>query len=527
MTTEPLSRMRMTIDSPWTLGSVTTRRSTGWPSIVRPTRPSCGTRRSAMSRSDMIFTRLMTPATMRLRDRRRLDEHAVDAEAHAQLGALGLEVDVRGALLDRLGDDLVDELDDRRSSADSRRSTISAGPPSLEVLVERRSDSTTSSRRVMRLMSAGDVLAAGDRGADLEARHDRDVVDRQDVGGVGHRDEQRALVDVGDRDGLVALGGGGAEEVGGGHVDRELRQVEVVEAVALGDGAGELVLGDRALLEQDLLGRSRRCARACSIAGRRASRLDEARARRARRSGAAGAAAAGRRRDAVPLDGPARSCRPAEDAWACPRSVASSSADGSRSLGRTAVRLGAWRRAAPAARPPLEAQRALPDEDLEPVDDAAPASRARRLERGPAVAVDQVDDDRVRTAHRGDRQACPASSSPTRVQLTSIVGGLAARRRPRRRGPPRARACGCEHPHLRARLLAAPRPRRAPSRRRRGRARRRERRRSPRARPGRVGVVGVDAPSSPNVSVFAAPISRAPRRSRRRRGRAPPPCAGS
>ena len=41
-------------------------------------------------------------------------QHAVDAEAHAHLAAVGLEVDVGGALLDGLGDDLVDELDDRR-----------------------------------------------------------------------------------------------------------------------------------------------------------------------------------------------------------------------------------------------------------------------------------------------------------------------------------------------------------------------------------------------------------------------------
>ena len=212
----------MTTDSPWTLGSVTTRRSTWWPSIVRPTRPSCGTRRSAMSRSAMIFTRLTTPETMRSRDRRRLDEHAVDAEAHAHVRALGLEVDVGRALLDRLGDDLVDELDDRRVVGGLAQ-VDDLGRAVLDVVLARRSWSTatTSSRRVMRLMSVRDVLAAGDRGADLEARHDRDVVDGQDVGGVGHGDEHGALVDVGDRDGLVALGGGGAEEVRGGHVDRE------------------------------------------------------------------------------------------------------------------------------------------------------------------------------------------------------------------------------------------------------------------------------------------------------------------
>ena len=62
----------------------------------------------------MIFTRETTPATMRRGMWVRLAQHAVDAEAHAHVAALGLEVDVGGALLDGLRDDRVDELDDRR-----------------------------------------------------------------------------------------------------------------------------------------------------------------------------------------------------------------------------------------------------------------------------------------------------------------------------------------------------------------------------------------------------------------------------
>ena len=41
-------------------------------------------------------------------------QDAVDAQAHAHLVAVGGEVNVGGAALDGLGDDLVDELDDRR-----------------------------------------------------------------------------------------------------------------------------------------------------------------------------------------------------------------------------------------------------------------------------------------------------------------------------------------------------------------------------------------------------------------------------
>ena len=55
----------MTIPSPSTRGIVTMRVSIAWPSTVSDTRPSCGTRLSAMSRSAMIFTRETVPATIR------------------------------------------------------------------------------------------------------------------------------------------------------------------------------------------------------------------------------------------------------------------------------------------------------------------------------------------------------------------------------------------------------------------------------------------------------------------------------
>ncbi len=55
----------MTIPSPSTEGMVTMRMSTALPSTVSETRPSCGSRFSAMSRSPMIFTRETVPGTMR------------------------------------------------------------------------------------------------------------------------------------------------------------------------------------------------------------------------------------------------------------------------------------------------------------------------------------------------------------------------------------------------------------------------------------------------------------------------------
>ncbi len=77
-------------------------------------RPSWGTRRSAMSRSAMIFTRDTRPATRCARHGRGVDHDAVDAKAHAHVGAAGLEVDVGGAAAHRVGDHRVHQLDHRR-----------------------------------------------------------------------------------------------------------------------------------------------------------------------------------------------------------------------------------------------------------------------------------------------------------------------------------------------------------------------------------------------------------------------------
>ena len=54
------SRMRITTFSPYCAGSVATRRSIALPSTTVDTRPSCGTRRSAMSRSERILMREVT-----------------------------------------------------------------------------------------------------------------------------------------------------------------------------------------------------------------------------------------------------------------------------------------------------------------------------------------------------------------------------------------------------------------------------------------------------------------------------------
>jgi hypothetical protein len=94
-----------------------------------------------MLMSAMIFSRLMTPAWIAARRAHDLVQHAVDAEADAQVVLGRLDVDVRRAVLDRLGDEQVDELDDRRVLDDlldvgESSSSSSASSRSLREVVE-------------------------------------------------------------------------------------------------------------------------------------------------------------------------------------------------------------------------------------------------------------------------------------------------------------------------------------------------------------------------------------------------------
>ena len=162
-------------------------------------------------------------------------------------------MDVGGAALGGLRDDRVDELDDRRVVGRLAQVDDFLDPRARLALLDRLGD------RVLEAVHAHDqrvdVLRRGDRRPHVEVGEQRDVVDREHVRRVRHRQQQRVLVDVGDRDGVVALRGGGAQQVGGAHIDLEHAEIEVIEAVPLGHRARELLGGDRLLVEQHALGR--------------------------------------------------------------------------------------------------------------------------------------------------------------------------------------------------------------------------------------------------------------------------------
>ena len=278
-------------------------------------RPSCGMRRSAMSRSERIFDAGDDRGDRARRHGRGLLEHAVDAVADPHLLFLGLEVDVGRAALHRLGDDAVHELDDRRVLAGGaevdrlvladvveRRGGRGRGGRRGRIVGDLelfRGDGAVAEVRVLEaLEQALDVREAGHRGAHLVARHHGDVVDREHVRGVDHGDDERAIAGEGHRDGLVAADGGGRDELGGVGIDAVEREVDVVEAEALGDGAAQLLVGERAVADQDALGGGAVRVPALDREVHRAA-VDEAEVHDHVRQDTAGAAAPGGRGDAV------------------------------------------------------------------------------------------------------------------------------------------------------------------------------------------------------------------------------------
>jgi hypothetical protein len=107
-----------------------------------------------------------------------------------------------------------------------------------------------------------------------------DVVEREHVRRVGHRDDELAVLPP-DRDRLVAAGDRLADEADRRRVDARVGEVEILEPDLLGERADEVGLGDRPRLDEDaaeLFARPRLLVQAASswASVRRPSRISSA-----------------------------------------------------------------------------------------------------------------------------------------------------------------------------------------------------------------------------------------------------------
>jgi len=179
-------------------------------------------------------------------------KHPIDAQAHAQILAIGGQVQVGGALFDGLADELVNEPHDGRVvgglvQLDDRR--LLRAKAAVVAFVNDVANARETGDHVR------DVLAGRDDDANLVAGQDRDVVDRVHVRRIRHRDHQRAVPGGGDRQRVVALGDLARDEVRGRHVHVEDTEVDVVEPVALGQRHGHALRADCPAREQHTVGR--------------------------------------------------------------------------------------------------------------------------------------------------------------------------------------------------------------------------------------------------------------------------------
>ena len=173
-------------------------------------------------------------------------EHAVDPEPDPHVALPGLDVHVRRALGDGLGHDRVDELDDGRVLERGFEVVLLTFAP-LGCLGRQLFDVGIQAGE---LRDRGfDVCRGGDHRLHVAAGDRPDVVERVDVRGIGHRDQQLPVA-IADGQRPVPPREGFGEQRGGGRIDLRVGQVDELEADLFGERADEVGLPDHAEVDQ-------------------------------------------------------------------------------------------------------------------------------------------------------------------------------------------------------------------------------------------------------------------------------------
>src|SRR4051794_8046000 len=176
---------------------------------------------------------------LQLRDRRELAHDAVDPGAHDHLLRLRLEVDVGGSFVDGARDERVHELDRgctrRRAAADLVELLMLLDGLVLDQVERRPVDAVDRSVEVGR-RSDGD--------ADVEADRKPEVVGADHIRRIGDGDEDEIVLDEANGESGLAARELLGQEPGRGGIDALLPEVEVVEAVLLGEERRKLARRD-------------------------------------------------------------------------------------------------------------------------------------------------------------------------------------------------------------------------------------------------------------------------------------------
>ena len=183
-----------------------------------------------------------------LRNRRELAHDAVHASPHEQAVALGREVDIRSAEIDRAAQDRVHLLDRRRvrrglAQVDDR----SGGRLFLfDLLVEIELAGIDSGDRSIDRFGGGNSDAHGRSERNLQ------VVGGDDVRRIADRDQNRAVLEETDRNRAVAARQRLAQQAGRAHVDRLADEVDERKLMLLGEHPRHLCWGHKAFVDENL-----------------------------------------------------------------------------------------------------------------------------------------------------------------------------------------------------------------------------------------------------------------------------------
>ena len=207
------------------------------------------------------------------RDERRLELHrrlhhflqrAVDAVANADLVLEALEVNVRRAALHGVGENGVDQLDDRRvlhlrlerrlrdllfGLLDDLDVAASLGFELADGVHERRHLRFVASRRTILSISPRSVYSPDEHREDVVARDELEILEHAEVRRIGHRDGERATVAL-ERNDEVLLRQIRRDHLRDFRIDLESREIDGRHLVLLGQHLGELDLRNEAELDQ-------------------------------------------------------------------------------------------------------------------------------------------------------------------------------------------------------------------------------------------------------------------------------------